>query len=96
MQRRSLDVADFKIEIEGIGDHGCDRSAKDGKHCAPCHQMGCPDCELRRHLNSFYMGGTVKSARMIHYPGTDHEIVDEFKPDPMTGSMVVRRVKGSF
>lgn len=35
----------FKIEIIGVGGHGCDRKAKPGdKLYQRCGRFGCPDC----------------------------------------------------
>lgn len=87
-------MGDFRIEIEATGGHGCDRDAKEGMQVHGCGRMGCPDCELRRFLNSPGFKGTLKSARLVHWPGQTTEVVDEYKP--VQYGVEATRVKNDF
>jgi hypothetical protein len=81
-------VGNFKIEIEGIGGHGCQREVKDGGEVYGCQRMDCPDCLARALVSALRSKTyTVLAARFVHWPGEACEVMD----DLLTG---VR--KGSF
>ena len=88
-------MGDFRIEIEATGAHGCSRETKEGHRFYGCGKMGCPDCELRRFLASPQVRAGIRVARLIHWPGTAEEIVDEYRL--IDGQFVqATRVKGAF
>lgn len=88
-------MSDFRIVIEGSGGHGCKRDVDEGKLFYGCGKMGCPDCELNRFLGQSQVRAMVKVATFIHWPGTEHEVVDEYRV--VDGQFVqARRVHGAF
>lgn len=51
----------FKIEIVGVGGHGCDRRAKKGdKLFARCGRYGCPDCEAYDFVQRLRQKGMLR------------------------------------
>lgn len=78
----------FRIEIEAVGGHGCQREKKDGDTLYGCRNMDCPDCRAREFVKTLQNTGcSVSSATLTHWPGEESEVKD----DLITG---VR--KGSF
>lgn len=83
-----------RIEINMIGGHGCDRTAKEGETRTFCGLENCPDCAVRTLVEAFRKRGCFdngteaeRNATITHWPG-DGEIVD----DLLSGV----RHKGSF
>lgn len=70
----------FRIEIDGVGGHGCSRDTKHGGTVLGCGQDYCPDCLARKfvlELKAYGMfNSTPASAVLRHWPGTDGEVVD--------------------
>jgi hypothetical protein len=63
-------MGDFRIVIEGVGNHGCGRQVKDGGDMQPCHSDGCVDCQVRRFVEQLKTrySCSVAVARMEHWP----------------------------
>lgn len=82
-------MGNFTIEIKAVGGHGVDRDKKDGEEVDfGIAGQFTPEAIAQRvvaELDRF--GSTVESAKIIHWPGEESEVVD----DLITG---VR--KGSF
>jgi len=84
----------FRIEIDAIGGHGCDRKTKAGeKLYGRCGRFGCPDCMahdfvLQLKQRGMLSGSPTDKATLTHWPGQDSEVVD----DMLTNT----RVKGQF
>jgi hypothetical protein len=80
-----------KIFIEAVGNHGCDRQAKEGEERKFCGEPGCADCVGRNAVAALQKAGfTIREAKLSHWPD-DHggaAVVD----DLATG----RRVAGDF
>jgi hypothetical protein len=93
-------MGDFRLEVDATGGHGCDRDAHEGEIVRACGRQGCPDCEFRRFLAQPTVIGTLRSAKLVHWPGQTCEVVDEYRPVYYVGSsspyIEARRVKGSF
>lgn len=90
-------MGNYRIEIEAVGGHGCNREAKAGQVVAGCQKMGCPDCELRRLLDALVRNGSsLTIARFVNWPGSPEEVVDETKPASHWPGLETRRVKGDF
>ncbi len=85
-------MGNFRIEIDAVGGHGCQREVGDGGTVTGCGQPHCPDCIARRFVAELKAAGVFScppsaSATLIHWPGSKGEVRD----DLLTG---VR--KGSF
>lgn len=51
----------FKIEIVGVGGHGCDRKAKAGdKLYGRCGRFSCPDCEAFDFVQRLRQKGMIR------------------------------------
>lgn len=78
----------YRLEIEAVGGHGCNREIKDGGTTYGCGHRACPDCEVRALIDQLRAkGSSVSKAVLTHWPDTPQTVVD----DLLTG---VR--KGSF
>lgn len=78
----------FRIEIQALGGHGCDRSVKNETIVTGCGKPTCPDClarefvgKLRKIGCSFeYASSDVNHdcyARLTHWPGQATCVVDD-------------------
>jgi hypothetical protein len=67
-------MGDFRMTLEGIGGHGCDRNAKAGGEIQGCGKMGCPDCQFAEFVTKMKKTNQVLKATMHHWPAnmTDH------------------------
>lgn len=62
-------MGDFRITIDAVGGHGCQREIKDGGHVNPCGQPSCPDCQARAFVEQLKATGTnVRQATLEHWP----------------------------
>jgi hypothetical protein len=43
-------MGDFRIEVDAVGAHGCDRTKGDGETVFGCGSMACPDCITARYV----------------------------------------------
>lgn len=81
-------MGNFRIVIEAVGGHGCQREVKDGGEVYGCRRMGCPDCETRRFVEELKRSqSSVDKATLTHWPGQPGEVVDD---------LVSRKRSGSF
>lgn len=94
-------MGDFRIKIEAVGGHGCDRKAKEGEKLQPCGQAYCPDCNSLEFVELLKSKGfNVKFAQFTHWPSdlegpeprTQYPAAGEVKDDLLSQT----RVKGSF
>lgn len=78
-------MGDFRMTLEGVGGHGCDRNAKAGQDFIGCGRMDCPDCLFAEFVAKMKRIGTVHVAKMHHWPADMNthlfNITGE-KPDP--------------
>ena len=82
-------MGNFRIEIEAVGGHGCQREIKDGGEVYGCKAMGCPDCEARRFLKQFLAATGITApvkATFTHWPGQPSEVVDDLHTGIRKGS----------
>lgn len=63
-------MGDYRIVVNAVGGHGCDRLAKDGEvRKFACGSPSCPDCRAADFVNKLRAdGGMVASAELIHWP----------------------------
>ena len=81
-------MGNFRLVIESVGGHGCDRQAGPGEELHLCGQPYCPDCRAYELAAKYTNGWPQTKATFTHWPDTPEEVVD----DLVSG----RRVKGSF
>ena len=43
-------MGDFRVTVDGVGNHGCQRELKDGAIVAECDDPTCVDCKARRFV----------------------------------------------
>lgn len=81
-------MGEFRVTVEAVGGHGCQREKGDGEHVVGCERASCPDCITREFVRRLKRSGaTVSKAELLHWP---HE-VGQVRDDLLTG---LRR--GSF
>lgn len=84
-------MGNFRVVIEGVGGHGCQREVKSGGEVQGCGRMGCPDCEVRRFvhiINQPNVAGLTK-AELMHWPEQKEEVKDNLLTGIRTGSFVI-------
>lgn len=90
-------MGNFRIQIDAVGGHGCDRTAKPGEALKPCDAPSCPDCAARRLVADFlkttgaYLDENAGGATLTHWPA-DIQSGPEVVDDLVTGT----RRRGSF
>ena len=71
-------MGNFKIEIEAVGNHGCDREAKQGGTLTSRCGGTCPDCRARAFVDDMRAKDSLVSATLTHWPDST-PIVDDLK-----------------
>lgn len=79
-------MGNFRIEIDAVGGHGCQREAKDGELVYGCRNMNCPDCLTREFVEKLKSKMTVNSAKFTHWPGEKGQVSDDLLTYRRTGS----------
>jgi hypothetical protein len=70
-------MGDFKIEVNAVGGHGCQRELGHGSEVKGCGRTGCPDCLAREFVAKLKASGnSVSSAVLIHWPGQKEQVTD--------------------
>ena len=90
----------FKIEIVGVGGHGCERKAKPGeKLFGRCGRFNCPDCEAYDFVQRLRQKGMVRDgdgAYSVEVFPDAAEIEQGVPPAVPTGATRVDEVTGRF
>jgi len=60
-------MGDFRIVIDGSGNHGCGRQAKDGDVVTRCGEPHCVDCQAKAFAAQL-RGASIATARLEHWP----------------------------
>jgi hypothetical protein len=85
-------MGNFRIVIDSVGGHGCDRAAKEGESIAykddAEHLKYCPDCSAKKLVERYRVGWPDTKATLTHWPGEPSEVVDDLAAGV--------RVKGQF
>jgi len=59
----------FRIIIDAVGGHGCERQLGEGKEVFGCSNLNCPDCRVREFVKDFKAhNNNVELALIIHWP----------------------------
>lgn len=62
-------MGDFRITIDAVGGHGCQREITTGQTVTPCGRPSCPDCAARAFVKQLQeMGCSVQGATLEHWP----------------------------
>jgi len=74
----------FRVEIEAVGGHGCQRLVGDGEvkkdRCQDEYYQDkyyCVDCAVKEFVEELKKKNNVVSATLTHWPGTPQEITDD-------------------
>jgi len=79
-------VGNFRIEVNAVGGHGCQREKKVGSKIEDCRSPNCPDCIARRFVAELKAkGANVSDALLIHWPHNE-AIVDNLLTGERRGS----------
>lgn len=77
----------FRVELEAVGGHGCQREIPDGGHVIGCERPGCPDCITREFVRRLKRSGAqVAVAELRHWPGQPTEVKDDLLTGTRSGS----------
>jgi len=71
-------MGNYRIVVNAIGGHGCQREVKDGGKVMGCKFQTCPDCITQEYVAKLAACQNVVSAELIHWPGETSEVRDEF------------------
>jgi hypothetical protein len=76
----------FRIEIQAVGNHGCQRAVKSFEKVEGCKQPGCVDCLAREFVEKLKASGAFFSetgdrngigyALLTHWPGGERTVTD--------------------
>lgn len=92
----------FRVEVQAVGGHGCQREIKDGGTVEGCGQPHCPDCITREFVGKMKAAGCYFQpeqpapvgpqpnvdgyARITHWPGQSGTVVDNLLTRIRSGS----------
>ena len=80
-------MGNFRVEVEAVGGHGCQREIKDGGAVYGCQRMDCPDCITREFVGKLTAKGMKPSkATLTHWPGQETQVVDDLVSGKRIGS----------
>lgn len=73
-------VGAFKIQVDAIGNHGCQRERVDGDTVYGCGSMNCPDCLTSEYIAKMRRAGVLMTSAVItHWPGQPTQVTDEYQ-----------------
>jgi hypothetical protein len=87
----------FRVEVQAVGGHGCQRELKDGEVVPGCGSPSCPDCLAREFVGKLRAIGSsfgyqcddpnqTNYARITHWPGQSSAVVDDLLTGKRSGS----------
>jgi hypothetical protein len=89
-------MGDFRVEVLGTGNHGCNRDRKSGEKVYGCGNINCADCITAEYIAKLKRAGTIiKSAKLIHWPEQPNTVSDLFLPEEV-GNLAPRIRHGNF
>lgn len=72
-------MGDFRVTVEAVGGHGCQRDVREGGVVVGCGGATCPDCITSKYVAQMIAAGVhVKGAKIQHWPDTTGEVIDSF------------------
>ena len=81
-------MGDYRVVIEAMGGHGCQREKGDGDTILGCERHGCPDCMTRELVRRLKRAGErVNKAEITHWPADlpGYSLTSEVRDDLLTG-----------
>jgi hypothetical protein len=80
-------MGQFRVTVNAVGGHGCQREKGDGEFVPGCDRPGCPDCIAREMVRRLKRSGaTVENATLEHWPETGNTVVDDLVTGLRKGS----------
>jgi hypothetical protein len=77
----------FRVLVEAVGGHGCQREIKDGSEVYGCQRRDCPDCAAREFVAELKRkGNNVELATLTHWPEQPGQVIDDLLTRKRTGS----------
>lgn len=90
-------MGDFRVTVEAVGGHGCERDKGTGETVVGCERQGCPDCMAREFVRRLKRSGaTLKKAEIQHWPAdmpgytAEGEVHDDLLTGVRTGAFPER------
>ncbi len=90
-------MGDFRVVVEAVGGHGCQREKGTGETVMGCDRQGCPDCMAREFVRRLKRSGAqVKVARIEHWPAdlpgytAERQVNDDLLTGERTGEFPER------
>jgi hypothetical protein len=89
-------MGNFRVEIQAVGNHGCQREVKNGGIVEGCGQPNCVDCITRDYVKKLKDSGayfsatgdrdTMGYAKLTHWPGANGTVHDDLLTRIRSGS----------
>jgi len=77
----------FKVEVQAVGAHGCERHFGDGSTVIGCERHNCPDCITREFVRRLKRAGcSIDIALLTHWPGSEQEVNDNLLTGVRSGN----------
>lgn len=84
-------MGQFRVTVEAIGGHGCQREYGDGEHVVGCERSGCTDCITREYVRRLKRAGaSVSVAQIVHWPQEVGQVHDDLLTGERRGSFPER------
>ena len=87
-------MGQFRVEIEGVGGHGCSREIGDGETLPKMPHVSwgqCPDCDARKLVDAYKASGIMNlKATLTHWPSEPGEVVDDLVSGARRGAFPER------
>jgi len=84
-------MGEFRVSVEAVGGHGCQRELGDGEHVVGCERPNCPDCIAREFVRRLKRSGaSVTRAELTHWPHEPACVIDNLLTGQRRGSFPER------
>lgn len=81
----------FRVNVEAVGGHGCQREKGDGETVVGCERPGCPDCITREFVRRLKRSGAlVSKAQIVHWPDQVGQVHDDLLTGERSGTFPER------
>lgn len=79
-------MGDFRVVVDAVGSHGCERDIGHDSHVVGCERPGCSDCIAREYVRRLKRCGIlVRKAVIIHWPDSKEKVTDNLVTGKRTG-----------